>query len=177
MTSPSSHRWLIGSLILNVFLVGAIAGALGLMGRQPGPRPGPGMGAPLDGFRGVESSLSTEGQVQLRAFFGKQPSRMREHFVNFRKQREALEAVLAAEPFDAAAAERAFADLRSQEGSAAQAVQTRLIALAQSLSPEDRRAFASGMNRLPMPPGLMPRGMPPPMPQGGPPEGMQPRAE
>lgn len=167
MTPTHSLRWLIGSVVLNIFLIGLIVGALTLNGRHRGPPMGQGMrpgmmGNPLMGFERIKSELSPEGQQKVQAFFSEKQSGMQQHFEAFRQQRQSLETVMAAEPFDAAAAEKAFAELRAQENLAAQAVQARLVTLAQSLNAADRRALAEGMKRLPMPPGPMPRGAPGP---------------
>lgn len=173
MTTPLHKRWLIGSLVLNVFLLGAIAGGLGLMGHRPPFGFKPGMGGPMEGMRGIEQALSTEGQALVHQFFDRGAPEMRTHFTAFRQQRSALDAAFAADPFDAQAAEREFAILRAKENEAAQLVQQRLIALAQSLSPADRKVFAESMSRLPMPAGgRMPpppgrAALPPQMPPSG----------
>ncbi|MDO9453582.1 MAG: periplasmic heavy metal sensor [Stagnimonas sp.] len=173
MTTPSTKRWLIVSLVLNVFLLGAIAGGLGPMGHRPPPGFKPGMGGPMEGLRGVEQALSPEGQLRVRQFFDRHAPEMRIHLEALRQQRSALDAAFAADPFDAHATEREFAILRAKATEAAQLVQQRLIELAQSLSQADRKVFAAGMSRLPMPAGgRMPpppghTSLPPPMPPAG----------
>lgn len=166
------NNWLIASVALNLFLLGGIAGAL-LLG-PPHPRfPGQG-GAPED--FGPGRLLSPAGRELLFRLHREERDQLRPQLGALRGARAAIEAAFAANPFDRTAFDAAQVQMQAAERGLSQAMGERLVKLAESLSAEDRQAFAKTMQRLPKgPPGMAavdgefrPRGPMPP-PDGPPP--------
>ncbi|MBA4287018.1 MAG: hypothetical protein C0434_15970 [Xanthomonadaceae bacterium] len=165
---PASRRnnWLIASVALNLFLLGGIASAL-LFGPHrppPGmafggrlPMHGPGPGGPF------AEGLSAAGREQLMALREADEAALGEHLAALRDARQAMDQAFAAEPFDRAAFDAAFARLRDAEAAMSARMAERIAALAAVLSPDDRKAFARGLGRMPIGPGI--GGAPPPMPE------------
>lgn len=148
--APRRNNWLIASVALNTFLLGGIASAL-LLGPHRPPMHGPGPFA---------EGLSEAGREQLMAQRAADEAAMGEHLTALRAARDAMDQAFAAEPFDRAAFDAAFARMRAAESALSASMGERVAALALTLSPDDRKAFARSMRRLPMgPPGG------PPMPE------------
>jgi uncharacterized membrane protein len=157
------------SLALNLFLVGAIVGALVIGGRMREVRaemrrgPGPGLWSAAQG-------LSPESQ---RAYHVALRGRSRETGDALRQSREARRAAwarLKAEPFDAAAMQADLDRARALEGQARGGVERRIVEFAATLTPQERVALAEQLARAapgPRGDGRMRRMGPPP--EGGPP--------
>lgn len=159
------NNWLLASVALNLFLLGGIAGAL-LLG--PSPLRFPGQGGGPEDFR-PGRLLSPAGRELLFRLRREERDQLRPQLDALRSARAAIEAAFAADPFDRPALDAAQVQMQVAEQGLTQAMGERVVKLAESLSAEDRKAFAATLRRLPMgPPGMAggefrPRGpLPPP---------------
>jgi len=153
------NNWLIASVALNLFLLGGIAGAL-LLGPPRGPFMDRGM--PGEGF-GPGRMLSPAGREQLRKLHQEERDRLRPQLEALRAARMAMEAAFASEPFDRPAFAAAQQQMQAAEQGLTAAMGARVVKLAETLSADDRKAFAKAMGRLPMGPPGMAGGGPPGM--------------
>ncbi len=145
------NNWLIASVALNLFLLGGIAGAL-LLGPPHMRFPGAG-GGPED--FGPGRLLSPAGRELLFRLHRQERDQMRPQLDALRSAREAIEAAFAADPFDRAALAAAQVQMQAAEQGLSQAMGEQVAKLAESLSAEDRKAFATAMRHLPKgPPGM-----------------------
>lgn len=158
------NNWLIASVALNLFLLGGIAGAV-LLGPPRGPFGE--RGFPPEGF-GPARMLSPAGREQLHKLHQEDRETLRPQLEALRSARKAIEAAFATEPFDRAAFNVAQQQMEAAERSLTVAMGERVVRLAETLSADDRKAFAKSMGHLPMgPPGIgggefRPRGPMPP---------------
>ena len=161
--APRRNNWLIASVALNTFLLGGIASAVLLGPHGPGmdgrpPMHGAGHGP---GFRPFADGLSEAGRAAVMAQRAADDSAMASNLAALRAARAAMDAAFAADPFDRPAFDAAFAQMRAAEAAMSASMGERVAALAAALSPEDRKAFAQNLRRLPM----GPPGSPSPMPE------------
>ncbi|WP_293397109.1 periplasmic heavy metal sensor [Nevskia sp.] len=154
------NNWLIASVALNLFLLGGIAGAL-LLGPPRGPFMDRGM--PPEGF-GPGRMLSPAGRERLHKLHQEDREALRPQLEALRSARKAIETAFAAEPFDRPAFDIAQQQMEAAEQGLAIAMGERVVRLAETLSADDRKAFAKAMGRLPMGPPGMAGGGPPGMP-------------
>lgn len=173
--APRRNNWLIASAALNMFLLGGIAAAV-LFGPQRPPR-GAGFGGPPPMHEGgpgrsFADALSPAGRDKVLAMRAEDEATIDAQLSALRDARRAMDQAFVAEPFDRAAFDAAFADLRAAEAAMSARMGERVAALAGVLSPDDRRAFVRSLPRLPFGPGgpAGPRGPgtgggPPPMPE------------
>ncbi len=158
--APRRNNWLIASVALNTFLLGGIASAVLLGPHRPPPGMAMGGRPPMHGPGPFAEGLSEAGRQRLMAQRAADEAAMGEHLTALRAARDAMDQAFAAEPFDRAAFDAAFAQMRAAESAMSASMGERVAALATTLSPDDRKAFARSMRRLPMgPPGG------PPMPE------------
>lgn len=152
-------NWLIASVALNLFLLGGIAGALIL-----GPPPGQfgARGFPPEGF-GPGRMLSPAGREQLHKLHQEDRETLRPQLEALHAARLAMTSAFGSEPFDRAAFDVALQQMQAAEQGLSAAMSERVIRLAKALSPDDRKAFAKSMSRLPMGPPGMAGGGPPGM--------------
>jgi uncharacterized membrane protein len=158
---PRRSNWLIASVALNLFLLGGIASAL-LLGphRPPGPHGG-GRDRPVP-FERMASGLSPEGREILFRMRVEDDAAMAPQLAALRLARDGMDRAFAAEPFDRAAFDDAFAAMRTAEAAMSVHMNQRMAALAAALSPADRAVFRSSLRRLPVgPPGGAPPDRPP----------------
>ncbi len=150
---------LFGSLALNLFLVGAVAGGLvvGQKVRAERPhmaqRPNP----PL--WRAGDALPPDQAQAYRRALRDQSPE-VREAMRAARTARMEAWRSIGQEPFDPAAAKRRLADIRAQEADARGQIENDTIDFAAGLSPEERKVLARGLTerpRGPQPPTDRPR--------------------
>jgi uncharacterized membrane protein len=135
-----SRILLIVSLALNLFLVGAIVGGLVVGQRLRAQRPppmGPALWAaardlPKEQRAAYREILRGETRRQLRAA---------------REARAEAWSGLTEEPLDADAVRRRLAVARALDSQARGALEDRIVAFAETLSPEDRARFAEGLTR------------------------------
>ena len=143
-------RWvLLASLALNV----ALATALVLPwlvperfghGGEHRHRPGHGPDH-LPNPRHLREVLDEARRTEVEAILQRHRPRVRATFRPLRDARERAHAAMHAEPFDAAALERAFAELRARDAESAMAVQAMLAEVAAALTPEERARMAELM--------------------------------
>jgi uncharacterized membrane protein len=141
-----TNRWLIGglvlSLIVNLLLVGFVAGRMSGFG--PPPPFGP---DPTVGFFRLLGFLPDERRAAIAPDLRKQMGQLMPVLRKMRgDQREVFE-TLTAEPFDATALEAALTDLRTNLTAAQVASHRSFIELAKSLTPEERKSLARAMRR------------------------------
>jgi uncharacterized membrane protein len=141
-TVRRAPRWLLmalfASLAVNLIIVGSLAGAVW---RHRGPPAGAGVVIP--NLLGYASTFAPERRKEIWELTREERSRMRPFRREVRAAREETTKALAAEPFDrqqflAAQSKQAEAEHRARA-----AVQDLFLKIAESLTPEERRAFAS----------------------------------
>jgi uncharacterized membrane protein len=139
---------LIASLGVNLFVGGMVLG-----GRFHHPPPGMfqsegrergaadrGMSAfVMDRMAGA---LPREARGEFRRTVGEHRAAMAEADKNFRGARDKLRAAMAAEPFDRAALDAAFAEMRTRMGESQAAMHAALTDAASRLSPEARKRLS-----------------------------------
>lgn len=158
MTLTPTKKWsiiLIGSLAVNIFLVGALVAGMTLRGPggfaglfgDPPPPPPPRATAGFESFSlpFAMRSLGNEVRPIVRETFKKH----RREFGQFRRalgqgRRNAVEA-LAKPEFDAKALDAALKELRSRDILAREVVHRSVVEFAEKLTPEQRKQFAEAI--------------------------------
>ncbi|MDP3295170.1 MAG: periplasmic heavy metal sensor [Nevskia sp.] len=120
--------------------------------------------------------LSPAGRDLLFKLHSEEREALRPQLDALQGARAGIEAAFAADSFDRAAFDAARTQMQVAEQNLSRAMGERMVKLAETLSADDRKAFAKAMGRLPMgPPGMAggdfrPRGpMPPDAPDMPPP--------
>jgi len=135
-------RWvgwaLLASLAVNLFL----GGLIGM--RAWHERGGPGIGR-LGPMGPVVGALPASGRDKVRAAMKARDAELRQHGREFRRARAEAERLLAAEPYDQARAEAAFAEARLRADALASVVQGALIEAGTRLSTDERKALRDRM--------------------------------
>jgi uncharacterized membrane protein len=135
---------LVVSLVLNLLLVGFLAGRMSGFGPPPGFGPDP-----TTGFFRLLGFLSDQRRATITPELRKQ---MGELIPMLRKihgdQKDVFE-TLTADPFDPAALDAALADLRANLTAAQIASHHSFVEMAKSLTPDERKALARAMRRQP----------------------------
>jgi len=140
---------LVASLGVNLFVGGMVLG-----GRFHHPPPGTffqsegrergeagrGMSAFL--MDRMAGALPREARGEFRRAVGEHRAAMAEADKNFRETRDKLRAAMAAEPFDRAALDAAFAEMRTRMGESQAAMHAALTDAAARLSPEARKRLS-----------------------------------
>ena len=138
---------LIGSLGLNVFLGGLLAGhwVAGLsepramaFGQPRGPGAPPGR---MITDR-MAAALPADDRPRFEAIMAKHRPAVTEAAARFHEARDKVRDVLAKEPFDPAALDRAFAEQRERNTALQVAIQTSIAEAASNLPPEARQRLA-----------------------------------
>ena len=137
-------RWILwGSLALNLFLAGLLAGLL-VRGEptrgERGPRPSRSLMAAAerfdpqdrDGFRALLKQRARESRPRVRAL---------------REARREGAAAVAAQPYDPVTARAAFERARIQELALRRELEAEVLAFAARLDPQERAALAEAMRR------------------------------
>lgn len=138
---PKRNWLLVGSLALNLLIVGLIVGALASKGGRPDRKFGPPeAGIPLV-FRALPEGSRDAARAELKQFRDSEKDRRRE----MRALRDGLIAALEAEPFDAASVQALvdrqtglIADVQSSVG-------TILLDTITEMSPAERAQYASNL--------------------------------
>lgn len=143
---PPVVRWvLLASLALNVALGAALAlpwlapdhdrpRHARMHGRDHMPSP-----------RHVRRVLGEERADVVEAVMKRHRPDIRATFPPLREARRAAHAAIAADPFDAAALERAFAELRARDADSKTAIQAMLVELMAQLTPAERAKVVDSM--------------------------------
>ncbi|WP_118182326.1 periplasmic heavy metal sensor [Paraburkholderia phosphatilytica] len=144
--SSGASRWiLVASVVLNVFLVGGLAGGTVQWFSSHGKREVAAARAPGRPLRFAAESLSPERQKQ---FFEALKSARREGRADAREARAGREDVLdivAARQFDRAALDAALARTRAGDVALRTRVEQAVADFAATLSPDERARFAEGL--------------------------------
>jgi uncharacterized membrane protein len=135
-------RWLLvvlfTSLAVNLVIVGSVAGALW---RHRGPPAWAGVVIP--NLLGYASTFAPDRRKQIWGLTREERSRMRPFRREVRAAREETTKALVAEPFDRQQFLAAQSKQAEAENRARAAVQDLYLKIAESLTPEERRAFAT----------------------------------
>lgn len=141
---PRPRRWLlVGSLVLNVFLIGGIAA--GLVVRHGPPFFGHDRPARLIGMPSphkIRDALPANAQNVIDGVFEAHRRDMHSRIGQLREARRAVAAAMRAEPFDPAGLDAALAGLRAREAEVASAAHGAIAELAATLDPESRARLA-----------------------------------
>src|SRR5262245_23708472 len=131
-----TSRWLlvglVVSLVLNLLLIGFVAGRLS--GFRPPPPFGP---DPTAGYFRMLGFLSDERRAAVGPDLRKQMAEIIPMLRAMRGDQRAVFDALTADPFDAAALDKALADLRAHLGAAQVASHHSFVELAKRLTPEE----------------------------------------
>ena len=133
-----------GAVLLNLVLIGLVAGIL-LGERAASPVPPPGADQRL--ARGVIAQASPEARQAIRRAFLVTLRDARGERLAHRRAQLALVETIQAEPFDRAALEAAFADLRDTRLALDEAIQTTLVEQMSRLDAEQRAALAKAIRQ------------------------------
>lgn len=132
------------SLVLNVFVVGAVAGAIGMRARLDPRRPPPAAMAGNPLMRGAEA-LPEDKRDAFRARLRAEGSASRPMLIESRRARAEAARLFAEPQFDAAAATAALAKARTSELAARERMDAVVVDFAKTLSVEERRELAKGL--------------------------------
>ena len=135
---------LVASLVLNLFLVGLLAGGRLAQGPVGGfnPAAGPGFVPHL-----VRSLPPAARELAEARFVDRRPA-IRGQVVELRRRHRAIYQALTAERFDRAALEQALAALRGEVGDLQASIHQALVDVADQLDAEQRRQMAETLRDL-----------------------------
>jgi len=129
------------SLVLNLFVIGAVAGVL-IIRQQALARGGGG-----DPLMSAADALPPEQRGAFRAMIGPMLGSLRPDLRDARRARHDAMARFQVQPFDRAAASADFARARADDAAARGRVEEALLDFAAKLPPDRRAAFAKGLTR------------------------------
>lgn len=143
-----TNKWLIGglvlSLVVNLLLVGFVAG------RMSGFGPAPGFGAdPTAGFFRLLGFLSDERRATITPELRKEMGQIMPMLRKIHGDQKDVFEKLTADPFDPVALETALADLRENLTAAQIASHHSFVEMAKALTPGERKSLARAMRRPP----------------------------
>ena len=140
MIARLEGRWvgwvLIVSLAVNLFLAGIVG--MRYWREHFRPQPDRAMMGPVGR---ITQGLPESGRAKVRATMDAKREQYREQGREFRRARSEAMQALAAEPFDRAKVDAAFAEARRRADSMSAIMQTALIEASAQLTPEERKAF------------------------------------
>jgi uncharacterized membrane protein len=143
-----TNKWLIGglvvSLVLNLLLVGFLAGRMSGFGPPPGFGPDP-----TAGFFRLLGFLSDERRAAITPDLRKQMGELMPMLRKIHGDQRDVFQTLTADPFDPAALDAALADLRANLTAAQIASHHSFVEMAKALTPEERGSLARAMRRPP----------------------------
>jgi len=143
---------LIGSLVANLFLAGALAGAL-VVGSQTLRERGPGPRAGGPGAWTAFQAIPQERREAIRALMREPAMEAAEDMRAAREARRAAAEAIAAPVYDPIAVAVALTQARDHDAQGRARLDAALASRLAQLSAEERAAFAEAMSR-----GRMPRG-------------------
>lgn len=148
MSDTSKSRlpiWLIVSLLANALLIGVVIGG-GLGNRKAGPTvAGPGGEEML--MRGIDRAVPDAQRRDVRRAFRRAFIGSRQERIQVREARQRLATLLAAEDYEASEVQAAFEDLRAAEAAMKARLHNVLADQLGALTPEQRQAILSNMDR------------------------------
>lgn len=134
--------WLVASVLINMILIGLVAGLF--LRPQPGP-------APNHERRWAASESSVEDRRAVRTIMVKGIDASKAEIEQRREAERALVALLRAEPFDPGAANSALEVFRAADCKAREAIAAAIFSELSELTPDQRaiaaRYLASGIDR------------------------------
>jgi uncharacterized membrane protein len=140
--SPRAIKMLLAaSLALNIFILGAAAGA-GYMWWQARERP---QAEAQRGLRFAAAELSPEQRRAFRQALAEARRRAADDTATARTSREAAARLLAAEPLNAAAVETELARVRAADMALRSRLEQAIVGYAATLSPADRERLVDGL--------------------------------
>ncbi len=143
-----TNRWLIGalvaSLIMNLLLVGFVAGRMSGFGPPHGVGPDPTVG-----FYRLLGFLNDQRRAAITPVLRKQMSAIVPLLRKIHGDQKNVFDALSADPFEPAALEAALADLRSNLSAAQIASHRSFVTLAESLTNDERKSLVRAMRRSP----------------------------
>ncbi|ALM86191.1 periplasmic heavy metal sensor [Bordetella sp. N] len=134
---------LVGSLVLNIFLVGGIAG--GAYQWYAGRGAHQAAGAPRVALRFATEDLSAQRQAEFLDALKTARRDNQDYAREARKARREVLALLAAPQLDRAALDAALARTRTADAALRAAVENGVAGFAATLTPEERKTFADGL--------------------------------
>jgi len=137
---------LIGSLVANLFLAGALAGAL-VIGSQTLRERGPGPRAGGPGAWTAFQSIPQERRETIRALMREPAMEAAEDFRAGREARRVAAEAIAAPVYDPVAVAAALTQARDHDAQARARLDAALASRLAQLSVEERAAFAEAMTR------------------------------
>lgn len=132
---------LIVSLVVNVFVIGAIVGAFGMRMRVEEQRRQP----PRAAIMRMSEQLPEDVRNRYMAAMRAQGQANRPKMELVRQARADAMRAFAAEPFDAKAASDALARARTAETETRAALETTIVEFAKGLAPEERRIIGQSL--------------------------------
>lgn len=129
------------SLVLNLFLVGALVGVLVISLRAMASADG------RDPLMSAADALTPDRREAFRAMIGPTLLSLRPQLRDARMARHDAVAHFQAQPFNRAAASADFARARADDATARGRVEEALLDFAAKLPPDQRAAFARGLTR------------------------------
>lgn len=142
MTSRALKIALVASLTANVFIVGAVGGAIAMRHRMMEQRAKPPMGNPL---MRIAQQLPKDVGVRYIARVREQSQASRPQMMEARAARTEAAKVLAAPQYDPAAASVALARARAADDATRAALENAVVDFARTLKPEERRVIAQSL--------------------------------
>ena len=143
-TSPRLRTALLLSLAVNVLLAAALAAGAW---RQSGRVEQAGVPMRMPGPMQIARALPEEDRPVMRDVLAEHRGEMRPRIMEARRARQAVRDALLADPFDAAALERALAEMRMRDSEVVTFAQTLLAEVAGKVSPQGRQAMAKVIER------------------------------
>lgn len=142
---------LIASLALNLLVLGAVAGTMYGFSKHGPPRPGHMRGEDF-GLMSLSRELPEERRKEFRKQLRDDRAKLKPMMEDIRVSRRAAADLLAAQPFDRAALERAIATVAEKERAFRQAAVTAFLGHAEQLTPDERRMLADWWRKKSEPP-------------------------
>ena len=133
---------LVVSLVVNVFVIGAVGGAIGMRQRVVEQRGRPAGGNPL---MRVAERLPEDVRGRYVAAMRGQAQANRHKMIQAREARAEAMRAFADEPYDAAAAAAALARARVAEDAMRATLETTVVEFAKDLGPAERKVIAQGL--------------------------------
>ena len=148
MTQASCRRWLLASLVLNLFLAGAIAGGAWRWWstQQSAGAPQAGAAAPR-GLRFAAEQLTPERSKDYRQALRAARGEVAASIQASREGRKEIMRLLTATEYDRAAVAAALVRTREADTASRARFETAVVDFASTLSPAERAQFADGLAR------------------------------
>ena len=144
MNEMNFKRWLIASLVLNLFLAGGIAGGAWRWWHSQQGEPGA-PAAQVRGLRFAADDLTTEQRQKFRIGLRDARREVASSVKAARESRLEVLKLIAAAEFDRTAVTAALARTRDADTAARARLETSVVEFASTLSADDRKVLAAGL--------------------------------